>query len=342
MVQPAGPESYGPPESPGSLMRSRPGSVLFLLGTMLVLGSLSVRLSMPPRPLPLPHFEKAALHRGIGRPQVQTARHLPPNTVPVSVHFHSQYDWSFLRGLNINDPRRLDRIRHRGGVPMGTSDPSCDDGKTNLTRDWEDGSEPHLCPADQRLLDVPPKAGRVDCQRRLPDDIPLRHVCMNESLSYSAGIPTYGHHRPLWPVYGSYRYLPPQRWLHSIEHGAVVLLHHPCVDPDLLRQLRSLVQRCIFKHIVTPSWRVERTRPLVLVAHGCTFQMARVSTELVVAFIRRRALAGKEGRLAEQGQFRDQLTREARAPLGSDVNDTVLCPFYPPRTASDQLFDEWR
>jgi len=26
-----------------------------------------------------------------------------------------------------------------------------------------------------------------------------------------------GPHRPLWPKYGEYAYVPPQRWLHSIE-----------------------------------------------------------------------------------------------------------------------------
>lgn len=26
-------------------------------------------------------------------------------------------------------------------------------------------------------------------------------------------------HRPLWPVYGEYLFVPPQRWLHSVEHG---------------------------------------------------------------------------------------------------------------------------
>ena len=26
-----------------------------------------------------------------------------------------------------------------------------------------------------------------------------------------------GPHRPLWPVYGEYLYLPPQRWIHSLE-----------------------------------------------------------------------------------------------------------------------------
>ena len=34
------------------------------------------------------------------------------------------------------------------------------------------------------------------------------------------------------PKYGEYAYLPPQRWLHSLEHGAIVLLYHPCANSD--------------------------------------------------------------------------------------------------------------
>ena len=41
------------------------------------------------------------------------------------------------------------------------------------------------------------------------------------------------------------RYVPPQRWLHNIEHGAVVALYHPCTNPDTVEQLRRVVTGCI-------------------------------------------------------------------------------------------------
>lgn len=44
-----------------------------------------------------------------------------------------------------------------------------------------------------------------------------QHYCMTQRLDYDEWIPTFGDHRPLWPVYGEYRYLPVQRWLHSLE-----------------------------------------------------------------------------------------------------------------------------
>ena len=40
---------------------------------------------------------------------------------------------------------------------------------------------------------------------------------MTQPLDYDEWIPTFGDHRPLWPIYGEYKYLPVQRWLHSLE-----------------------------------------------------------------------------------------------------------------------------
>ena len=57
-----------------------------------------------------------------------------------------------------------------------------------------------------------------------------------------------------------FRYLPPERWQHNLEHGVVVLLYHPCLnaDPRGRKQLTRLihtVRGCIRKHVVTPSRR---------------------------------------------------------------------------------------
>lgn len=59
--------------------------------------------------------------------------------------------------------------------------------------------------------------------------IPI-HRCMHIRINYLERIPMIGPHRPLWARYGEYQYLPPQRWLHNIEHGAIVGLYHPCAD----------------------------------------------------------------------------------------------------------------
>ena len=90
------------------------------------------------------------------------------------------------------------------------------------------------------------------------------------------------------------RFVPPQRWLHNIEHGAVVALYHPCTHPRTVASLRSLVTGCIRKHIITPSTNLPEDRPLALVAWGCRLLMSKVEPEKVKQFIRTRGLKGPE------------------------------------------------
>jgi len=119
---------------------------------------------------------------------------------------------------------------------------------------------------------------------------------MNKRISYSDDIPTHGDHRPLWPIFGEYRYVPPQRWLHNIEHGSVVALYHPCALKSEVQKLREAVKGCIRKRIITPYAKLSLERPFALVAWGCRIEMAFVDEELVKNFIRKR---GKHTTLGE-------------------------------------------
>ena len=83
---------------------------------------------------------------------------------------------------------------------------------------------------------------------------------MEKTIQYNESLPTYGDHRPLWPRYGEYRFVPVQRWLHNIEHGAVIMLYHPCVLDSEVRKLKKLVQGCIKKHVITPTTFLSRER----------------------------------------------------------------------------------
>ena len=123
-----------------------------------------------------------------------------------------------------------------------------------------------------------------------------------------------------------HRFVPPQRWLHNIEHGAVVMLYHPCTHPVTVDKLRSLVTGCIRKHIITPYTNMSEERPLALVAWGCVMTMSRVEEAKVVDFIRTRGLKGPEGTYPKEGQYTHQLQKLAEPPQGSDINDTTLCP----------------
>ena len=73
-----------------------------------------------------------------------------------------------------------------------------------------------------------------------------------------------------------FSYLPPQRWIHNLEHGAIVLLYHPCAaDSSSLTRLRRIVSGCLRRHIITPSRRVSLQRPFALVSWGCYYNFAR-------------------------------------------------------------------
>lgn len=92
-----------------------------------------------------------------------------------------------------------------------------------------------------------------------------------------------GPHRPAWPRFGEYTYLPPQRWLHALEvccivqmsllwevsfhkldhfvnisslifqHGGVVMLYHPCAHPLEVERLRRIVTSCLFHHVISAN-----------------------------------------------------------------------------------------
>lgn len=150
---------------------------------------------------------------------------------------------------------------------------------------------------------------------------------MDKRIVYNTSLPTYGDHRPLWPVFGEYQFVPPQRWLHNIEHGAVVMLYHPCAHPAMVSQLRGLVTNCIRKHIITPYLNLDKDRPLALITWGCSLEMNTVNDEEVIAFIKQTALKGPEGSYAKEGQFTHKLLKIAEVPQGSNYNDSNLCPY---------------
>jgi len=139
---------------------------------------------------------------------------------------------------------------------------------------------------------------------------------------------TCGNHRPLWPRYGEYLFVPVQRWLHNIEHGAVVVLYHPCAHPVEVRKLKEIVRACLRRHIITPYAELPPDRPMALVAWGCRLQMSHVNTDEVVRFIKTHALWGPEWSVERDGQYSLNLIEPARVVEGSDIKDSQLCPTY--------------
>ena len=92
-----------------------------------------------------------------------------------------------------------------------------------------------------------------------------------------------------------FRFLPVQRWGHDIEHGALVMMYHPCADEKQVEYLRTIVTGCVRKHIITPYKNLTMEKPFALAAWGVKLEMSIVKEEHkptlheIVNFIRRYA-----------------------------------------------------
>ncbi|PRD36543.1 UNVERIFIED_CONTAM: hypothetical protein NCL1_08408 [Trichonephila clavipes] len=106
------------------------------------------------------------------------------------------------------------------GVKMGVASDICDNAKNNLAIDWDGSPLNYTCYHPKNRLPV------IKGMKPIED----------------CNIPENGNHRPLWPVYGEYIFVPPQRWLHNLEHGAVVMLYHPCAEPREVEKLKKLTR----------------------------------------------------------------------------------------------------
>ena len=77
-----------------------------------------------------------------------------------------------------------------------------------------------------------------------------QHRCFNQFLSHrdynyhGLGVPpTTATHREMWAAWGAYKYLPPHRWLHNVEHGGAVFLYKACLDENGLCTLKSYISK---------------------------------------------------------------------------------------------------
>ena len=94
----------------------------------------------------------------------------------------------------------------RDRVPMGEANDNCDTGEKNLELDWRDDSTKYKCLNEGGNWNDLPSAKKMilKCDN-VPKDHSPKHFCMNETISYDSKIPTFGDHRPIWPMFGEYK-----------------------------------------------------------------------------------------------------------------------------------------
>ncbi|XP_011501945.1 PREDICTED: uncharacterized protein LOC105365472 isoform X2 [Ceratosolen solmsi marchali] len=220
----------------------------------------------------------------------------------------------------VSNKGKDEESHHDSRVPMGVKSPDCDDGKTNLTVDWDHSVTSYTC-YGQKINPDTEISPELYCDT-IPKKYEAIHKCMYESIEYKDDIPTYGSHRPIWPTYGEYTYVPKQRWIHNLEHGAVVMLYHPCANSLEVERLKGVVKGCLRRHIITP-YDLDETKPLALVTWGCRLTMSHVNKELVIDFIKEHALHAPENRVYKDGDFDDQLIK--KSDIVSDEEDSIIC-----------------
>ncbi|XP_060081571.1 uncharacterized protein LOC132560887 [Ylistrum balloti] len=246
-------------------------------------------------------------------------------------------DLSAFGNLHIPDVNSDHNSIH-GGVKMGVLDDTCDNGKDRIDVDLSMMSEmTRKCPPSNRLPVPTCKLWRRDkfslksvscktpepiCTKRAHRPI---HQCMDKVIVYKDDIPTSGAHRPIWPVYGEYDYLPPQRWIHSLEHGAAVFLYHPCVDHRQLDVFRSLATSCLRRHIITP-YNLTQDKPFAILTWTCRMMLDRVDIHIPAAvdFLRDKALQTYESNVYQDGDYKFLLKKIAKTV--TDKQDYVVCP----------------
>lgn len=203
-------------------------------------------------------------------------------------------------------------------IPMGVT-PGCDDGQTSLDVDWNGLSRDYWCTEGQWKTNssaIPSQSCDTSPNQRT-------HHCISDKIVYTDVPPTYGDHRPVWPVYGEYKYAPPQRWIHSLEHGAVVMLYHPCANMLQVDKLKTLVRGCLRRHLITPYNKLPRSTPLALLTWGCKLLMNTVDETVAVDFIQSHAKKGPE-QVFEDGVFSYNLIKPSA--MVTNAEDSVLCP----------------
>ncbi|KAL3270241.1 hypothetical protein HHI36_009297 [Cryptolaemus montrouzieri] len=211
-----------------------------------------------------------------------------------------------------------------GRIPMGIMTPRCDMAEDPLELDGSLGPESYKCFRDESLFAPKPEIEPLLVVDHIPEHYMPWHICMNNSISYNKTIPTYGEHRTLWPRYGEYTFVPVQRWLHNLEHGAVVMLYHPCANSKEVKFLKQLVQRCLYQYVITALNKLSPERPLALVAWGASLELSKVDILEVFKFIKQRALKGPED-IDDDGQYYKNLIKPASKRFkGSDA-----CPGIP-------------
>ncbi len=118
----------------------------------------------------------------------------------------------------------------------------------------------------------------VDGVTTAPVQLPGQHIDLPTAITYADLPPSSGPHRPMWGKFGEFSFLPQQRWLHNLEHGAEAFLYNPCAPKTTVDALRALAKSIApddsgpFRYVLTPYPKLPSAIAIVTWGHVYTAQ----------------------------------------------------------------------
>ncbi|KAL0972745.1 hypothetical protein UPYG_G00194210 [Umbra pygmaea] len=183
----------------------------------------------------------------------------------------------------------------------------CDNGKMLLERDLP-SSVVWSCPGIGRSEFIIKMLPSVDTKYSTE---PTTHICMDTPITYNQTIPNSGASRLVTAESGEYLYCPPQRWINNLQHGATVLLYHPCTDIRQHQRLSALAHFCLSDYILTPHSNLSTARPLALVSWGRTLELSQVTMPEVCDWLQSTVAWSNHGIPSQSRKYSLLLTRPA-------------------------------
>ena len=116
------------------------------------------------------------------------------------------------------------------------------------------------------------------------------HVPLPTPITYTTIPPASGPHRPFWAAWGEYSYLPPQVYVHNLEHGGVVVAYDPCLPAAEVAKLRAAIAQAKTKvaaqplrYLLTPAQGMKQ--PVMAAAWRWRYGNSCVNADDLAAFI---------------------------------------------------------
>gem|GEM_PF-2155879 len=153
-------------------------------------------------------------------------------------------------------------------VAADTSSMGVDGDSGTVDLDWQEFS------CEGALVSL---TGEASCGERVTRSVEATtaaHVAEETPITYADTPPLAGDHRGQWGKWGEYDYMPPQRYLHNLEHGGVAILYDPCLDDASKETLRAWVRAKepdttgAFRWVMTPYAGLPAKVGIIAWQHG--------------------------------------------------------------------------